>query len=213
MSAPTQGLRERKNEQTRRAITSAALELASEVGFEHATVAQIAERANVSPRTVHAWFPSKEDIVVGATDVRIDHLAEALRAGGEGDTIDRILRWLESLSASRTEPDELMRLRYRVLLADPQLRALQRSRHEAAEKLIASSIGEETGLSADALGPRALAAAIIAMLLAMEERFIQTRDEDDLDVDIALKMLHAALDALRGGPLRSVRSGGGPARR
>lgn len=197
MSATGQTLRERKNERTRRAITSAALELASEVGFEHATVAQIAARADVSPRTVHAWFPSKEDIVVDTTDVRIDQLAEALRADGEGDTIDRILRWLETVDASRTEPDELMRLRYRVLLADPHLRGLQRSRHEAVEKLIASSVAQETGLSPDALGPRALAAAIVTMLLAMQERFAAARGEDDdADVEAAVKMLRAALHGL-----------------
>ena len=181
MSATGPGLRERKNEQTRRAITSAALELASEVGFEHATVAHIAERANVSPRTVHAWFPSKEDIVVGTSDVRIDQLAAALQTGGEEDTIERIVRWLAT-----------------VVLADPQLRAHQRGRLAAVEKLIASAIAKETGLSSDALAPRSLAAAIATMLLAMQERFADSRDEDEADIDIALKMLRAALDDLRG---------------
>jgi AcrR family transcriptional regulator len=198
MSATGPGLRERKNEQTRRAITSAALELASEVGFEHATVAHIAERANVSPRTVHAWFPSKEDIVVGTSDVRIDQLAAALQTGGEEDTIERIVRWLATVDAARTEPDELTRLRHRVVLADPQLRAHQRGRLAAVEKLIASAIAKETGLSSDALAPRSLAAAIATMLLAMQERFADSRDEDEADIDIALKMLRAALDDLRG---------------
>ena len=197
MSATGQGLRERKNEQTRRAITSAALELASEVGFEHATVAQIAERANVSPRTVHAWFPSKDDIVIG-TSARIDDLAAALQAGGDGDTIDIIAAWLETVGAARTEPDELARLRYRVVLANSQLRALQRGRLETVEKLIASAIADETGLSSDALGPRSLAAAIVTMLWAMQERFAYARDDDEADIDIALKMLRAALDGLRG---------------
>jgi AcrR family transcriptional regulator len=198
MSATGHGLRERKNERTRRAITRAALELASEVGFEHATVAQIADRADVSPRTVHAWFPSKEDIVVDASDVRIDHLADALRAGGEGNTIDHILRWLKAEGAALTEPDELMRQRYRVLLADPHLRALQRSRHEAVENLIASSIAEETGRSPQALGPRALAAAVVTVLLAMQERFAAASGEDDADVQTAMKMLRAALEDLHG---------------
>ena len=198
MSATGQSLRERKNEQTRRAITSAALELASEVGFEQATVAQIAERANVSPRTVHAWFPSKDDIVVGASDVRIDHLAATLQTEGDGDTIDRIVRWLETVGASNTEPDELLRLRYRVVLADPQLRALQRGRFEAVERLIASAIAEETGLSSDALGPRSLAAAIVTMLVAMQERFAYAQDEDEADFDAAVSMLRAALGGLHG---------------
>ena len=50
------GLRERKNARTREAITRAACELILERGFEGATIAQIAERADVAPRTVHTWF-------------------------------------------------------------------------------------------------------------------------------------------------------------
>jgi len=44
------GLRERKNARTREAIIRAACELILERGFEGATVAQIAERADVAPR-------------------------------------------------------------------------------------------------------------------------------------------------------------------
>src|SRR6266536_6262109 len=157
--ATTQGLRERKNERTRIAITRAALELALEVGFERATVAQIAERADVSPRTVHAWFPSKEDIVVGASDLPIDRLAAEL-ADGEGDTLDRIRRWIDAEGALRTEPDDLARLRHRLLLADPHMRTLQRARQQAAEELIASAIADEAGLRRDAVAPRALGAAV-----------------------------------------------------
>ena len=78
------GLRERKNERTRAAITRATLELTLERGFEGATIAQIAERADVSPRTIHTWFSSKEEIVLGRSSENVDRLAHALEQGDGG---------------------------------------------------------------------------------------------------------------------------------
>jgi AcrR family transcriptional regulator len=190
------GLRERKNARTRAAITRAALELALESGFEQTTVAKIAERADVAPRTVHQWFPSKEDIVLSAMDLPIDRLATEL-ANGEGDTLDRVRRWVDGERHARTEPDEIARLRHQLLLTDPHLRAGQRGRQQAVEDLIATAIADETRLSPDAVAPRALAAAIVTSLLAMQERFAKQREQYDEDFAGTGAMLRAALDALR----------------
>lgn len=193
------GLRERKNERTRAAITRAALQLASEVGFEHATVAQIAERADVSPRTVHAWFPSKEDIVVGAAGAAVVERLSAELAASGGDVLDRIHRWIGKEPAMHTEPDDLMRLRHQVLLGDPHLRALQRSRQEGAEQLIATEIARETGLAPDALAPRALAGAIITSFLAMQQDYAREGRAGEEGFARVMPMLRAALDALHAG--------------
>jgi AcrR family transcriptional regulator len=189
------GLRERKNARTRAAITRAALELALESGFGNATIAKIAERADVAPRTVHQWFPSKEDIVLAAFDEPTARLTAEL-ADGDGDTLDRLRRWLDAESQARTEPDELTRLRHQLLLSDPHLRAGQRARLQAIEDLIAASIADETNLPPDAVAPHALAAAIVTSLIAMQERFaagLKSSTEDFARTDA---MLRAALQAL-----------------
>jgi AcrR family transcriptional regulator len=195
MAAAQVGLRERKNERTRTAITRAALELAVEVGFERATTAQIAERADVSPRTVHQWFPSKEDIIVGASREPLERLAAEL-AEGEGDILDRLHRWLEAEGDRRTEPDDLARLRHRVLLADPHLRAVQRARLQDLEELLAAAIAKDASLPPDAVAPRALAAAIATTLLALQERFVQDDDPEATRFEGSNEMLRAALAAL-----------------
>jgi len=59
------GLRERKRMATRRAIQLAAVELASERGFDRVTIDEISHVANVSPRTFFNYFPSKESAIIG----------------------------------------------------------------------------------------------------------------------------------------------------
>jgi AcrR family transcriptional regulator len=195
-TASPQGLREKKNERTRVAITRAALELALDQGVERTTVAQIAERADVSPRTVHAWFPSKDDIFVGGGDLPTDRLASEL-TDGEGDVLDRVRRWAGTEGATRPEPEDLARLRHRILLGDPHLRALQRGRQQDVEDLIAKAIADESDLPHDAVAPKALAAAIVAALLALQQRFVEHGPSDHADYfGGASEMLRAALATL-----------------
>ncbi len=62
-------LRERKRLMTRRAILAAADRLFEERGFADVTVAQIADAANVSVKTVFVYFRSKEDLVFTDTSL------------------------------------------------------------------------------------------------------------------------------------------------
>ena len=57
------GLRDRKKEATRQAISNVATRLFVERGFDNVSVADIAHEADVARKTVFNYFPRKEDLV------------------------------------------------------------------------------------------------------------------------------------------------------
>jgi AcrR family transcriptional regulator len=64
MSEPAEGLRRRKMLASRLAIRRAAFRLFGEQGYTNTTVDQIAEAANVSPRTFYRYFGVKEGVLL-----------------------------------------------------------------------------------------------------------------------------------------------------
>jgi len=65
MQTTEPGMRERKKMNTRLQIESAAIDLTLEHGFDAVTIEAIAERADVTPRTVFNHFADKADAVLG----------------------------------------------------------------------------------------------------------------------------------------------------
>ncbi len=72
------GLRARKKEFTRQAITAAALELFIAQGYEATTVEQIADLALVSPATFFRYFGTKDEVIFPEAVAYCTRLCQAL---------------------------------------------------------------------------------------------------------------------------------------
>lgn len=88
------GLRERKKQETRLAISDVATGLFVERGFEQVTLAEIAEAANVSVKTIFNHFGSKEELFFDRSSDLFDGLVAAVLERPAGETPLQVLHVL-----------------------------------------------------------------------------------------------------------------------
>jgi len=166
MTTPQLGRRERKKLATRQALRSVALRLVAERGFEHVTVDDIAEGADVSVRTLFNHFASKEDVLVGMDPDRVEDVRAALAARPDDEApLETLQVVLSEMSRSMAAQRDDMLAGMRVLQQNPNLRARQLASFAAFEKMLADSVAERSGLDPNVdLYPTLTAAAAIAAL-------------------------------------------------
>ncbi|WP_063006485.1 TetR/AcrR family transcriptional regulator [Nocardia salmonicida] len=160
----------RRNEGSRRAILSAAFELAGEIGYDKLTIEAIAARAGVGKQTIYRWWPSKGAVLLDAFLMLSETGDDA--TPGLPDTGD-------------LEADLKLVLRATVAeLADPRfdlpLRGLTSAiMHDTA---LAATYVEQLQGPVDDLKRRRLAAAQTAGQIAA-----------DIDLDVAIAMIWGPL--------------------
>src|ERR1700684_2781373 len=81
-----EGLRARKKRLTREAIFATADRLFAERGFENVTVAEIADAANVSVKTVFTYVSAKEELLFGGQPTVLDAVVRAVANRRLGQT-------------------------------------------------------------------------------------------------------------------------------
>ncbi len=196
------GLRERKKEQTRRAIEDAAYALFAERGYQATTVADIAEAADVAPRTFFAYFPSKEDVLFADFDATATELAALLRDRAPGETtFDALRAWVAEMLPDLEAQDDREALRHRLCEQHEAIAAHERHLMGRIEGIIAGSVAADLGDDPGALRPRMVAAAAIAALMAMRPddpgtEATMSRQEKMARLDEALGFLSGGIATL-----------------
>ncbi|WP_221359075.1 TetR/AcrR family transcriptional regulator [Streptomyces beigongshangae] len=186
------GLRERSKARRREAILRAAYELFADRGFEATTIADIATAAEVSPRTVTLYFPSKLELALSEFDSFADRLRGAVRSREAGlTTLDALERWLREEMAHRSDLDDLAD---RALDLNPPLRAAAGARLAEVIQDGAEILAEEQGSAPDDFGPRMAAAAAAAVIGEV------CRRAQEADIDTAIAFLRAGLATLPSRP-------------
>ena len=142
----TSGLRERKKLATRLALHEAALRLVAEQGLDAVSVDDIADRADVSPRTFFNYFPSKVDAVLGLDpDAPHRQADEILGRPAEESPVQALRAVARAQAVEMAEDMELWPLRLKVIDAHPALLANLAAAFGEAEKILAGAISERTG--------------------------------------------------------------------
>lgn len=190
------GRRDRKKQETRAALASAALRLAAERGVGGVTVEDISEAADVSVRTFFNYFPSKEDAIAGRNPAMADRMAAVLRSGLPGRTAFAAARHaLLAEVPAITAAQEDWALRMQVIERNPELVPRIVAINGEAEQQLVAAIGERTGLDPERSAyPALVAAALGAVVRVSLSRWARGSGEPlDRLVDEAFDCLAAGL--------------------
>ena len=184
--APTEGLRERKKRATRETIAATARRLFAERGFDAVTVAEVAEAANVSEKTVFNHFPAKEDLVFTGGDARLAELRAAIAQRPPGTSVLDVFRASsEAMLDAVAEGEGDGRLVVpRIVRDSPTLQRRLAAGWEDEAATLVAAVAEATGADEDDLVPavvaRTLAWALITIFRAAFDGLLAGEDPEKL---------------------------------
>ena len=167
------GLRERKKQQTREAISGAARRLFWERGFDAVTVVDVAAAADVSPATVFNYFKTKEDLFFSGLEAFERQLLDAVRARAAGESALTAFRRLIVDGARRLADAEAADVTARaaeIIRASPALQARELEVHARHAEALADLLATETGAP-----PADVEAAVAAAALVAAHRAVVAR--------------------------------------
>ncbi len=157
------GLRQRKKDRTRTELVEAANRLFAARGFDAVTIDEIADAADVSPRTFYRYFSSKEALVLGEVDESLDAIREALQQRPDDEPVLASMRAIVLAMADEIESErDANRSRIALLDATASLQLRQTEREAVFEAGLAPIIAQRIG-STD---PTDLRPALIAACAA-----------------------------------------------
>ncbi|WP_330455350.1 MULTISPECIES: TetR/AcrR family transcriptional regulator [unclassified Streptomyces] len=183
MTQPTLGRRERKKAATRQAIADAALQLFLEHGYDHVSIKDIAETADVSTATVFKHFTGKEALVFDQEESTDAHLAAAVRGRRADQTVLDALRehvistWLPI--AAHPQSAQFFQL----VNTTPALRAYAERMWTRHTDTLSAAIADEYGVDHNDLACAVLARFVLEVpVLAQRQKDRRAAVEEVFDM-------------------------------
>jgi AcrR family transcriptional regulator len=206
------GLRERKKARTRRAISEAAISLFLERGYDDVSVVEVAAAAEVSKRTLFAYFPTKDDLVLHRFADHEDESARVVRGRAPGEAPLAALHRQRLEALQQNDPitglcdiPEIMAF-YRLVATTPALAAARTEYARRGEEALAAAL-LDAAPGAGPLAARLAAGQIVSVLqtlaVANQLRLTQGATAEEAltqavaDLDLAFAMLDGGLAAFR----------------
>ncbi|RJQ85592.1 acyl-CoA-like ligand-binding transcription factor [Amycolatopsis panacis] len=193
-------LRERRRQETRRAISWAAITLAVERGLGTVTIDDIAGEAGVSPRTVNNYFSSKAEAIAARQYDRAQAIADHLRARPADEPLWTALRQAvldqyrddRGETADSGQPDPQWTQGVRLMVSEPALQGEFLKAGAATEQALAEAIAERLGEGPEHdLRPMLVAAAAGGAVRAAMLRWLRAAPPIPFET-----ALHQAFDQL-----------------
>lgn len=122
-------------------LQQAAMELFHEKGYEAATVEEIAQRANLTPRTFFRYFADKREVLFWGTEIFEEAVLESLRKNTSPDPLARVVNAFETIAFLYFDSRaEAVKRRRKVIQSSPDLQERE-----------GQKMAKITGLAADIL--------------------------------------------------------------
>ena len=174
-----EGLRARKKRLTREAIFTAADRLFAERGFANVSVAEIADTANVSVKTVFTYVSAKEELLFHGQPTVLDAVVRAVAGRRLGQT--PLVAAAQALLAAVDEADVDLSLGsfQRMVGSGPAARSRVRALWDETETRLAEVLlAEASGARGD--GPAERAARLTAAQIMVLVRTVTSDEVVDL---------------------------------
>ena len=161
------GLRERRKQETRQAISNIATQMFVDRGFGEVTIAEVADAAGVAKMTVTNYFPRKEDLVLDRAEAIERHLADVIAARAPGESMLAAIRrdYAEAVARADVTLGLSSPAFAAMILGSPVLVGRVREMLDRREQLLGDAIAAETGTD----GPEQ---RLVAVLLASVHRVL-----------------------------------------
>ncbi|MBP2703725.1 TetR family transcriptional regulator [Microbispora sp. RL4-1S] len=174
------GLRERKKQETRIALSWAAIRLVVERGLDNVRVEDIAAAAGVSPRTFNNYFSSKAEAITARHLDRSRLTAEELRRRPASEPLWEairnavIARLTLGQDAPTGMPDQQWIDGVRLMVREPALQAEFIRAEVEAEAALAAAVAERVGADpVHDMYPRLVAGAVGAAVRIATDHFLR----------------------------------------
>lgn len=178
-----------------------ALALFRKRGYDGTTVADIADAAEIAPRTFFAYFDTKEAVVFHDLAEVLGSLRARLEDRGPDETtFDAFRDWIADWLAREDALSRAERSRRKLIRTTPALRAQEELNRGRFQDLLADSVARDLGLPPGSVQPRLVGAAAAAALAVLDD----SEQAEAGDAGAAMAIVDEAL-AFLGAGLRELR--------
>jgi len=171
-------------------LQQAAMELFWEKGYEATKVEEIAQRAELTPRTFFRYFADKREVLFWGSDRFEAAVLEGVRTEGSADPLERVVKALEAVSAEYFDRrGEAVRRRRSIVQSSPELQ-------EREGQKMARIIHQATAILTDeGAEPESARFAVELGVLVFRRAFSRWSGADGVPLSGTIR---ATLDQLRG---------------